>query len=130
MPAVTLNAVSFAGSVHSDPATVRWAPRFVTPKPRKIGVDLEMADGTPILILHWSTPPYQKVDQELKWEKVVAFTRDAVRATFDLATTFSATVPAGTATYQCGKEDYEEDEFDTLPDGTKLYNVTLMIRQT
>jgi hypothetical protein len=125
MPNATINAVTFTGNVYSDPATVRRAPKLITPKPRKIGKAMVAASGARTWV-HRT----EKVDQLLEWENVAELTRAAVRAVFALTTTFSATMPTGTATYQCEDEDYTEDEAFCMPDGTRYYNVTLLLRQT
>lgn len=124
MPNVTLNSISFNGDVYSNPTTTRRAPKLVTPKPRKIGKAMIAASGARTWV-HRSA----KTDYELEWENVAELTRAAVRAIFDLTTTFTAVLPVGTATYQCEEQDYTEKEAFTMPDGTRYYNITLLLRQ-
>lgn len=124
MPAATLNSVSFAGGVF-DAETVRRAPQKIIPKPRKIGDVVEGADGTQNFMQR-----AQKSDWELRWEQVPETTRAAVRAIFDLSTTFTAVLPSGTYTVQCHKEDYTEDPVLTIPGPIDYYDVTLIIHQT
>jgi hypothetical protein len=123
MPAVTLNGVSFAGTVY-DANTVRRAPQHVNPRPRKISTVLVGREGTRNQMLYGT-----KTDYELIWEQVAETTRAAVRAVFDLTSTFTAILPQGTVTVQCEGEDYKEDHVLTFPDGTRFFNVTLTLRQ-
>lgn len=124
MPNATLNGVTFTGDVYSSPASVRRAPKTITPKPYKIERLVPGKDGTRNVMRRG-----QKIDYELEWETVAELTRAAVRAVFDLSTTFTAVLPAGTATYQCEGTDYSEAESVVYPDGTRFYNVKLTIRQ-
>lgn len=130
MPAVTLNGVSFAGSVHAAESVPR-APQIVTPKPRKIGIVLEAADGSRALIQQTTSggTPIDKTDHELRWNRVPEATRAAVAAIFDLTTTFTAVLPQGTFTVQCEMEDYTEDLDIAIPGPVYYYNVTLTLRQ-
>lgn len=123
MPAATLNSVSFAGLV-TDAENVRRAPQKITPKPYKVGKALV----SPVGARTW-VHRAQKNDWLLEWEKVPETTRAAVKAIFDLTTTFSVTLLGGTYTVQCEEEDYSEEQTDVLPDGTRYYNVSLLVRQ-
>jgi len=125
MPAVTLNSVSFAGSVFSDEATVRWAPTKVEPQPRKIGEVVEGPAGQRTWVDRGS-----KTDYLLTWDQPCpTYTRDQVRAIFDLTSTFTAVLPAGTLTVQCEETDYSAAYAFTLPDGREYWAVTLLVRQ-
>ena len=125
MPAVTLNGNAFNGTV-SDADSVRRAPQKATPKPRKVGKTLEAASGARTFMYRGG-----KTDWELAWEKVPEVTRAAVRAVFDLTTTFPYIDPSGASwTVQCEETDYQEELDVTLPDGTtRYYNVRLTVRQ-
>jgi hypothetical protein len=126
MPNVTLNGVTFTGSVYASDSA-RRAPQSVTPTPRKIGVVLEADDGTHNIMLRNSGTP--KTNFELFWQGAPEVTRAAVRTAFNLAATFTAVLPQGTFTVQCELEDYQETEAFTLPNGTPYYDVTLTIRE-
>ncbi len=124
MPAVTLNGTSFAGTVN-DAETVRWAPTKVEPKPRKIGELVEGPDGQRTWV-HRAA----KTDYLLTWDQPApTYTRDQIKAIFDLTTTFSAVLPSGTVTVQCEEQDYSAEHAFTLPDGREYWTVTLLLRQ-
>lgn len=126
MPAVTLNSVSFAGSIF-DADTVRRAPQKVNRQPEKVEVVLRSANGT-LSRMHYAN----KGVWELTWEQVPETTRAAVKALYDLTADFSAVVPDGTFTVQSHNGDYREDQVLAIPGvsaPTYYFTVTLTIRQ-
>jgi hypothetical protein len=123
MPATTLNGTSFAGLV-TESESIRRAPQNITPKPYKVGKTLVGPDGQRARIHRGA-----KSDWLLEWDKAPEVTRAAVRTIFDLTSTFSATLLGGTYTVQCEDEDYSEEQTDVLPDGTRYFRVTLLVRQ-
>lgn len=125
MPAATLNGVSFAGTVY-DLETVVRAPQKITPQPEWAGAEWAAADGTPIVVKRGSAP---RDAWQLEWERVPVATRDAVRAIFNLGTTFTAVLLGSTVTAQCGLKDYTEGLNIAIPGPIYYYNVTLLIRK-
>jgi hypothetical protein len=122
---VTLNGVTFTGSVYASDST-RRAPQKVEALPRKVGEEVPGIDGSLNIMLENSGDP--KVDHKLFWQGAPEVTRAAAYATWLLNTTFTAILPQGTFTKQCGLEDYEETEAFTLPNGTRYFDVTLTLR--
>lgn len=123
MPSVTLNGTSFAGGVFDSEATPR-APQEVTPTPAWPGDEWRSANGTPIVVRGHSAP---RDSWELRWNRVPEATRAAVRAVFNTAGTFSATILGSTFTAQCGNDAYTENIDVTIPGPTYYFNVSLRV---
>jgi len=129
MPAVTLNSTSFAGTVY-DTESVRRAPFSVDVDAEKPGIELLAEDGTQTIILFNSGTP--KRTWTIMWKRIPETTRAAVYTIFLLATTFAFVDPVGTShTVQCGLKAYTEktDTEASLPNGTRYFDVTLVVRE-
>jgi hypothetical protein len=126
MPAVTINAVSFAGDIFSNPTTVRRAP--VEAKPIAIPVTniLIGRDGTRNKMDYGN-----KLRFELEWQKVPQFTRDALWAIRALSGTFAYVhIDSVSYTVQIETEgDYDEAVDHTWPSGARYYNIKLVLHQ-
>lgn len=126
MPAVTLNGTSFAGTVFDSDSVVR-APQVVTPQPQWPGDSWQMADGSPVVVRAASAP---REAWELRWNRVPEATRAAVRAVFNVAGTFSATILGVTYTVQCPNDGYSQELDIAIPGPTYYFNLTLKVQQT
>jgi hypothetical protein len=127
MPNVTLNGVAYNANVYagvSSPATAVRAPQTITRQQTKAGAVIEAANGYRHVVLRNTTP---KQAWELSWERAPEGTRAQVRALFNLATTFTAVLPDGTFTVQCHPDSYEEEHDLTLRNGTRYYNLRIVL---
>lgn len=129
MPAITLNATSFAGTVFDADSVLRAPTQMPKLEIDKIGPVLVAENGARTFIRFG-----QKARWAITWKRVPDATRAAVKAVFDLTSTFVFVDSGGTShTVQCEPGDYTEecDTGATLPTSppTYYYDVTLVVRE-
>lgn len=123
MANISLNGVVFSGTP-AAPATP-FKPTKIDGGPRKIGREIEAADGTP----YWMQRA-QKRRWTISWAMAHEATRAALEAIFLLATTFPYVDQRGTSyTVQCHAEDYTETTAFTDAANTIYYQIDLTLRQ-
>jgi hypothetical protein len=125
MPAVTINAVPYAGQP-SDLESVLRAPIEAKRIPVPITFILVGLDGTRNKMSYGTKYRY-----EYEWKKVPQATRDALWTAFAITATFSIIhIDSVTYTVQFEEEgDWSEGVDHTTPDGSRYYNISLKMHQ-
>jgi hypothetical protein len=128
MPAVTLNGVSYNGTMQdarNNSGSVRIMPQDISRTFKQYGTTLVAPNGVRTKILRAS-----RSDWKLEWKQTTELTVGSIGTVALLSTAWTAVILGASLTVIAEDGDYEQTLALVTPDGTRWWDVSLTLHET